>query len=186
MVSLKGVQPEIGGRVTEKCPGPDENSRMIHVSQGPISPHLDNHKRWPPSYVEFISDLHQTQGPGFFWCPSPTPGWRSLLYECAALEGTQPSLRFHQILSLGNTDSPPSFEAVLFQPARGSQGGLIWSLVDGWACACAPLCLKTKLQLGPQPHPVLSAPALNSSFLRPHGSGELGVAERVDVLAALL
>lgn len=49
-----------------------------------------------------------------------------------------------------------------------------------------PFVPEDKAPAGPSSTPVLSAPALNSSFLRPHGSGELGVAEGPDVLAALL
>uniref|UniRef100_A0AC11EA17 Uncharacterized protein n=1 Tax=Ovis aries TaxID=9940 RepID=A0AC11EA17_SHEEP len=74
-----------------------------------------------PSYVEFTSDLHQTQGPEVFLVPITNSRVAQSAMSVQPLRGTQPSLRFHQILSLGNTDSPPCFEIVLFQPARGSQ-----------------------------------------------------------------
>lgn len=39
-----------------------------------------------PSYVEFTSDLHQTQGPEVFWCHHQLQGG-AVCYECAAFEG---------------------------------------------------------------------------------------------------
>ena len=129
-----------------------------------------------PSYVEFTSDLHQTQGPEVFLVPITNSRVVQSAMSVWPLRGTQPSLRFHQILSLGNTDSPPSFEIVLFQPARGSQRRPDLE-PRGWVglCVC-PFVPEDKAPAGPSSTPGPQCPSLaffvpSAAWIRGAGGG---------------
>lgn len=127
-------------------------------------------------YVEFTSDLQQTEGPEVFLVPITNSKVAQSAMSVRPLRGTQPSLRFHQILSLGNTDSPPSFEIALLQPARGSQRRPDLE-PHGWAglCVC-PFMPEDKAPAGPSSIPCCRCPSLafffpSAAWIRGAGGG---------------